>query len=186
MDNTDNNVIMINGTSCAGKSSLSEYLVDNLEECYEHIAWDDYVESIKQDERLSQDQKNDLISLFLKDTSEKLQSGTKLILDIVCVNTQTLQNLIDFYEPFGLLTIYMEAPADILNEREQQRPNRANGQAEAQLLQINDQENHPPYDMNFDSSQQTTECIGQQVISTIKNQASPTIYTAPKHKGFKP
>ncbi len=163
-------VILINGTSCSGKSSTAKFLRHNLDGEYHHIAWDDYVERVKQDSKITDEEKKDLFQLFLKQTCEKLDAGENLILDVVCVPTNTLQTLLDTYAPYNLYTVYIEAPPHILRERELPRQNRTNGQAEEQYNQIHNEENHPPYDIVFDSYDFSTREIGTAIIRDLTSR----------------
>ena len=161
-------LIIINGTSCAGKSSAVLYVRDNLKRDFTHFTWDSFRDRLLADKSVSA--KNlDLVKLFTNEACARLDNGENLILDIVCIPGPTSQRIFDAFNAYTSLMVRMRASIEVLRERELLRPDRRNGQAEEQHLQMYGQEVHPEYDVELNSTVLTIEQIGDVIVNKVSN-----------------
>ncbi len=158
-------LIILNGTSCVGKSSAAVYLRDNTKAEFEHIEWDSFLEKLPADRKPTEEERKDLVGLFTRHACEKLANGHSLILDIVCVPAGTFERLMNDFDAFDPLTVRIQATPATLTERELEREGKGYlGQAQEQHFKMHDTEQHPEYDLELDSTNLSVTDIGQTII----------------------
>ena len=173
-------LIIINGTSCAGKTSAAKYIQQELPNDFSYLSWDEFRENLQFDPSLNDEDKKDLVAAFNRKACEIMDSEKNLILDIVCVPGKTFERLLRAFSAYELLTVRMRASVETLNARERVRENRENGQAEEQHMQMYFDEKHPAYDLEIDSTHNTTAEIGQTIIKKLQSKKlSPAIPDQP-------
>ena len=163
-------LLIINGTSCAGKSSAATYIADNTPYNFAHVSWDSFLDMLPADETISDDQNKDLVQRFLDHTCDRLSHGENLILDVVCIPTDTWQRLQTSYAPYTPFTVLLSSSPTQLRAREEKREDRKNGQAEAQHQALFEQEDHPPYDIHIDTGLCSVTETGQMIISSFQQK----------------
>lgn len=168
MNDKDTQLIMINGTSCSGKTSVAHYLKGELTAEFKYFSWDSFLELLPQDKTATDEDKADLVQLFINKATAELDQGHRLIMDIVCVPAKTYSRLMEAFNEYAALTVRLHAPEDVLERREAARPDRQNGQAKAQHHQMYEVEDHPTYDIEANSADLSTPEIGQMIMRKLQ------------------
>jgi chloramphenicol 3-O phosphotransferase len=168
-------LIILNGTSCSGKSTLAEHLTDKISGGASHFTWDSFLELLPSDKTATDEEKSDLVKLFTKKACERLDNGENLILDIVCVPANTFERLLNEFNAYAPLTIRVRASVPTLRAREALRPDRTNGQAENQNRDMYENENHPPYAIELDSTALSVEQEAQIILKKLNCKSTPSL-----------
>lgn len=133
-------IILLNGVSSAGKSSLSRELVKWLPD-YFHFSVDEYDYIIeKMEDRVNQR----LIPVptehfFHRNIAMFSDKGINLIVDHILHDMDTFQDCISVLERYPVQFVGVHCPADELDKREADRGNRTIGQARRQLAFVHQQ-----------------------------------------------
>ena len=163
-------IIIMNGTSSAGKSSAAIYIRDNIDDSFLHFQWDDFLKALPDNKKATDEDKKKLPALFQKAANEYLSNDQSLILDIVCVPGKTFEELVDTFSEYDPLTVRIRATPDILNEREKERGDRHIGLANEQhriMYEGGEKEKHPEYGLELDSSQLSPEQLARAIIHKL-------------------
>ena len=180
---TPGKIILINGTSSSGKSSIIRAFQDMhpepfleagidkfiwmLPERYlERPLWDDVfglaVEAGSTGHRLVSGMHRAILSLAL--------AGNNVIADHVLMEPKWLGECVDLFYDLPAYFIGIRCPLAILEERERTRSNRTLGQARAQFDRI-----HGPgiYDLELDTSVSSPEDCANIIVERINDPAPP-------------
>lgn len=168
LHNMKNKLIVINGTSCAGKSSVARRLVDRMGKCFVHFTWDSFLERLPSNKLITDEEKKDLFQCFVKEVRTQLDNGQGLILDIVCVPASTFQRLLDSLQDYDPFTVRIRASVDVLKDRESKRKDRRNGQAEEQHIEMYSKQLHPKYDLEVNSTHLDIDGVTQIITNKIR------------------
>lgn len=139
-------IVLICGASCAGKSTLSHALAENLGDSWKVLDRDNFEEN---------DASEDLIDrLLIEEIEKNLEQGFGVVVD-----TQTYQPLLEPLKKHCLFTVYVYTPLRILLDRDSQRqqlrnrPEQRRRYAKAfvldtfvQLITLSEKENTTPID----------------------------------------
>jgi len=101
-------IVLICGASCAGKSTLSHALAENLGDYWRVLDRDDLEENAASEEAIDQ--------LLVEEIEKNLEKGFRVVVD-----TQTYQPLLEPLKQYSLFTIYVYTPLPILLARDSQR-----------------------------------------------------------------
>lgn len=134
-------IIVLNGVSSAGKSTLAKELTKLLPDFFD-FSVDDYDLVIEKME----DRENDrLIPIeteyyYYKNVAMFSDRGVNLILDQILHDPITLQNFYETLKSYPILLVGVHCPAEELKRREELRGDRQIGQAISQLNFVHSQE----------------------------------------------
>lgn len=153
-------IIILNGVSSSGKTTLSKALQNALIEPYIVLSIDNFISMMP--ERLIE---NDLGNTVYKSQSILHQTikllsdmGMNVIVDNVMLSYfRTLNECVDLLHDYPVLLVHVKCPLHELRRREQERGDRNIGQGEEQLDDLRPQD---LYDITVDTFAQTTEdCV---------------------------
>ena len=160
-------IVIINGTSSAGKSSTAEYICKNTEDNFLHFQWDTFLKQLPENTTLTSEETKDLSTAFRKAACEHLSNGQSLILDVVCVPGEVFKELVDTFSLHNPITVRIKASPDTLKEREIERGDRKTGLALSQHNAMYEIEQHPEYDLELDSTSTSVEELGQAIMNQL-------------------
>ncbi len=127
-------IILLNGPSSSGKSTLSKELqsliAEETNEVYEIVSIDDFL-AMTVDEPIYED---DVFEISLKMCEEALAALDRscgVIIDHVITSERIFNQLKATLDRYPILTVRVTCPLEILRQREEQRKNRCLGSAEA-------------------------------------------------------
>ena len=153
-------VIILNGVSSSGKTTLAKALQNAFNEPYIRLSIDDFISMMP-----GKMVENDLGNTVYKSQTILLQTimmlsdaGTNVVVDnIMLTYFQTLKQYVSLLHDYPVLLVRVDCPPHELRRRETERGDRAIGQGESQ---INDLEPQALYDITVNTFINTTaECV---------------------------
>ncbi len=129
------NVILLNGPSSAGKSTLSKELQKRLGESNLEsviISIDDYMVTDPK-ETIYEDDIYEIMPAMCRDLKEAVRAGKIVIMDHAITSERIFDAFLDAAKEANVLTVKVICDVDILRQREKERGDRCPGSAEASL-----------------------------------------------------
>jgi chloramphenicol 3-O phosphotransferase len=200
-------IIILNGTSSAGKTTLARALQEQLADAYLYLGIDTFIEMLPERFEGFGTQANQGIQ-FIKDTTsegepivrvstglvgKRLMSGmydaivalavhgNNLIIDEVIFTSEAFSMYKKLLEPYNVYFIGVHAPLDVVVKREIDRGDRQVGLARWLYDKVHKDK---IYDFEVDTSQATPEECAQQIIEYIKNNPLDSSTSSRLRQGF--
>ena len=153
-------IIILNGVSSSGKTTLAKAIQNTLDELYVRLSIDDFI-SMMPGEMVESELGNAVYTsqtILLQTIKTLSDAGTNVIVDnIMLTYFETLKQYVECLHDYPVLLVKVVCPAHELRRRETERGDRAVGQGERQ---INDLEPQDYYDISIDTFANTTEeCV---------------------------
>src|SRR5262249_28445573 len=146
-------VIFLNGTSSAGKSSLAKALQQLLDEPYLHIASDHFlaagmlpVAKLEEGRLAWSELQAPFHSGINRSIAGFAAAGNNLIVDYY-FHAERLAELVELLAPFDVFSVHVFCSRVELERREAQRPDRTAGAAKSQIG-----EGSYPHDLELDTT----------------------------------
>ena len=152
------NVILLNGPSSAGKSTLSKELQKRLREKNKEsviISIDDYMITDPK-ETIYEDDVFEIMPAMCRDLKEAVRAGKIVIMDHAITSERIFEAFLDAAKDANALTVKVVCDIDVLRQREKERGDRCPGSAEASLKYLWPKEG---YDL----------CIDNGKVSAVEN-----------------
>lgn len=190
------NIIILNGTSSAGKSTLATELQKQLKTPYLHIGIDSFIDMMPSginnfttpnkptigfwcqtteapcgtpvDKIILGEYAQAINSSYRSTVAHLLNEGHNLILDEVFLGG--LENYYKWQKllaPYNTLLVGVVPPLEATEQREKDRGDRRPGTARSQHHIIHD---NIPYDLVIDNEQNSNVKCAEQIIGTLKNK----------------
>lgn len=160
-------VILLNGPSSSGKSTLSRALQSAIREKsnedYEVISIDDFMK-ISTEETIYEDDVFDISGDMCDSALAVLRAGQGVIIDHVITSRRIFQQLRDRLEQYPILLVHVSCPLEVLLQREYARQNRCLGSAEASYTYLYPQEG---YDLTVDTHRMTTAQCAERILDAL-------------------
>ena len=161
-------IILLNGPSSSGKSTLSKALQKALREMkneeYDIVSIDDFLKMSAQDVIYETDV-YEISPQICKAALESMKAGHGAIMDHVITSERIYEQLLDALEGYGLLRVHVTCPLQELKKREMQRKDRCIGSAEASYEYLYPRDG---YDLTVD----TAACRTEEIIRKITGLCS--------------
>jgi len=182
-------VILLNGTSSAGKSTLAKALQTVLSEPYLHVGIDTLVFALPKrylypplwqevfkytwppagsDDGLVIEAAplgHQLIAGLHHTVAALAQTGNNVIVDHVLLEPKWVQECATVLGPLPALFVGVYCPLAVVEQREQDRKDRTLGQARAQFYKVHA---HGVYDLTVDTSAATAEECAAQISAHVQ------------------
>lgn len=180
-------VIYLNGTSSAGKTTLTEALLDALQESYFNFSINLFEQFLSR-KQIQRGVVPDIVCLdlgFIKCIEGLASSGNNLIVDdVIAPAMDLLSGQADFTRDMlrrrvailssvDVFFIKVFCPLDELERREVARGDRMIGLARSQFDLVHQ---YAIYDFEIDTSKDTPETSATRVLNAVKNRADPTAF----------
>jgi chloramphenicol 3-O phosphotransferase len=170
-------ILLLNGTSSAGKSSISKSLQRILDTPYLHVCIDTFEEMIPQRDWAQGEFKRtfcNALSGFHYSIAALASRGSDLIVDHVIVEGSSPANwLVECLEqvaPHRVFFIGVHCPLEELERREKIRGDRNPGLAHWQFSRVH---LHGIYDIEVDTSLASPDECAMQIKTAMENQPHP-------------
>ena len=145
-------VILLNGPSSSGKSTLSRALQTQIRQernqQYGIISIDDFMK-IATDETIYEDDVFEINEDMCWAAAEILKDAPGVIIDHVITSARIFEQLTDLLGNFQIRTVHVSCPLEVLLQREQARGNRCIGSAEASYTYLYPRDG---YDLTVDNA----------------------------------
>ena len=145
-------ILVLNGPSSSGKSTLSKVLraliEDEKNERYAIISIDDFMK-ISTEETIYEDDVFEISGDMCAAALEALQTSPGVIVDHVITSERIFRQLTDALGAHGILFVHVACPLNVLLQREDARKNRCPGSAESSYTYLFPKEG---YDLTVDTS----------------------------------
>ena len=155
----DKQIILLNGPSSSGKSTLSKALQVLIEEKrnkrYAIISIDDFMK-LATDETIYEDDVFEISGDMCVSVLDALKTAPGVIIDHVITSERIFRQLTEMLREYPIRSVHVTCPLKVLLEREYARKNRCPGSAESSYTYLFPKD---AYDLTVDTSMMTpTEC----------------------------
>ncbi|HEY1287506.1 MAG TPA: AAA family ATPase [Burkholderiales bacterium] len=172
-------IILINGASSAGKSTLARALQQRLTEPFLHWSFDHLRESnalpmarIGNGEVDWARMRPAVFDGFHRSLPAFASAGNNLIVDHIIEHEQWLAELVELLAPFDVFFVGVHCPLPELERREQQRGNRRTGEARNDFHAVH---RFTEYDLGIDATQPVEDNVAR-LMSAWQARRRPTAF----------
>lgn len=163
----EKHIILLNGSSSAGKSTLAKALQALIEEKrnerYEIVSIDDFLK-MATDDVIYEDDVYEISGPLCEKIMEVFGTGQGVIIDHVITSERILGQLKEAVNPQRLWTVHVTCPLEIIQKREQERKDRCQGSAEASYTYLYPKEG---YDLTVDTYLMTIAECANRILEGI-------------------
>jgi chloramphenicol 3-O phosphotransferase len=182
MENTEGvTIILLNGTSSAGKTSIAQCLQQILDAPYLHVPVDSFGIMAPGPDKIGepgsrqwQSVFNRLLSGFHHSLAALAATGNNLVVDHILLQgvepENWLSECLDLLAPYTVYFIGVHCPLEELRRREQARGTRGVGLAESQLGKVHQ---HGVYDLEVDTSVLSPEQCAHKIKDLMEQNPHP-------------
>ena len=166
-----NRLVLLNGPSSAGKSSVAEQLRRKMALCGSDsviISIDDYMK-VAEDEEIWEDDVFEIMPDMCRDITPALRQGKWVIVDHVITSPRSYEALLAAAVGFGVTAVLVTCSLEILKNREKERGNRFIGSAEASYQYLYPKEG---YDLQIDSGENSPEASADRILDFLRDVTS--------------
>jgi len=175
-------IILLNGTSSSGKTSIVKALQETLGEPFLDAGLDRFLYMLPK-RYLNRPLWDDVLGLATKagrvghllvsgmhhSIAALARSGNNVVADHVLVEPSWLEECVEIFREFPVLFVGVQCPLDVLEERESQRKDRTLGQAKAQFDLVHA---HGIYDLEVNTALLSPEECALQITNYLNSQKS--------------
>ena len=172
-------IILLNGASSAGKSTLARSLQQKLAEPFLHLSFDHLRESnalpmarIRNGELDWARMRPAVFEGFHRSLPALAEAGNNLIVDHIIEQEQWLADLIRLLAPLDVFFVGVHCPLPELERRERQRGDRRAGEACGDFHAVH---RFTEYDLDVDATQPTEDNVAR-LISAWQARSRPTAF----------
>jgi chloramphenicol 3-O phosphotransferase len=185
-------IIILNGASSSGKTSILEELQNSLSDPYlnagidkfiwmlpkrylDRPLWDDVLGRATQSGKTG----STLISGMHHAIAALARAGNNVLADHVLVEREWVLECADLFSDLPAFLIGINCPLAILEQREKARRDRTLGQARAQYELVHA---HGTYDLELDTSLESINSCAQRIIALTNSGRHPTAFQLLKRR----
>ncbi|MEZ4863869.1 MAG: AAA family ATPase [Caldilineaceae bacterium] len=164
-ENSAGRIIFLNGTACAGKTTIAHALQATLDEPYLHLSADHILGMLPQRYRNVANPENyraiyKAISGMHHCVATLAAAGNNVIVDTVLVNSDNLAECVFLLAHFRVTFVGVFCPLEELERRERERGEQLAGMARSQFQQVH---MHQIYDLEVDTSVASAQAIAAEI-----------------------
>ena len=160
-------VILLNGPSSSGKSTLSKNLQklikEKLNEDYSVISIDDFMK-LATDETIYEDDVFEISGDMCTSALKILKADSGVIIDHVITSERIFNQLTEMLGKYHIGFVHVSCPLEVLLKREFERQNRCIGSAESSYTYLYPKEG---YDLTVDTSVLTSEECAAKIFDAF-------------------
>jgi chloramphenicol 3-O phosphotransferase len=179
-------IVILNGTSSSGKTSIVKALQDLLDEPYLDAGIDKFIWMLPE-RYLDRPLWDEVLGLATQagEVGDRLMSGmhqaiaalsrmgNNVVADHVLVEPRWLQECVALFSDLPAFLVAVRCPLEVLEQRERARKNRTWGQARAQLGLVHA---HGIYDLEVDTSISSAQECALQIKARLQDGNPPTAF----------
>ena len=163
-------IILLNGPSSSGKSSLSEALQKRFllnDKKYAIVSIDDFMK-ISTSETIYEDDVFEISQDMCDATIKLLKTNDGVIVDHVITSERIYKQFLNTVKPYKLLKVHVTCPLKILLQREKERGDRHVGSAKDSYDYLYPKDD---YDLIIDTNLLSKEKCGQKVFDAASSKS---------------
>ena len=162
-------IILFNGPSSSGKSTLAKILQTKIEEKrnekYVIVSIDDFMK-LTTEETIYEDDVFEISGNMCEKVLEALEISCGVIIDHVITSERIFNQLKVMLDQFDILLVHVTCPLDVLKKREKERKNRCLGSSEASYTYLFPKEGYDlTVDTHYKSLDECCELIYNKIIN---------------------
>ncbi|MFI5992088.1 AAA family ATPase [Streptomyces sp. NPDC051362] len=169
-------VILLNGTSSSGKTSIARALLDRLEGTWFHMPVDAF-HALRGGRQIPDSELQAEIDRtakgFHRAVAGMAAGGNNLVVDYPLSRRWRLLDLLDLLVPEDTVLVAVRCPLPELNRREADRGDRPPGLAALQYAQVHA---HGPHDIEVDTSVHTPSECARRIQDFLPHRPRPTAF----------
>ena len=165
-----NKLLLLNGPSSAGKSTIAKELRQKLRLYGADpavISIDDYMK-ISTEEEIWEDDVFDIMPDMCRDIAAALRRGQWVIVDHVITSARIYDALLEATAGFSMITVLVTCRLETLRKREKERGNRFAGSAEASWRYLYPREG---YDLRVDSEASGPAAAAEKIMEVLRRES---------------
>jgi chloramphenicol 3-O phosphotransferase len=169
-------IILINGASSAGKSTLARALWGKLKDPFLYYSFDHFrsaeilpMERIRKQELDWPAMRPAFFEGFHRSLAALASAGNNLLVEHIVETEAWMDRLLDLLAPFDVFFIGVHCPLPELERREAERGDRRKGEARADYAVVHD---HKQYDLEL-SSTEPADRLADLAWSAWRNRRAP-------------
>ena len=167
MNSSHGQLILLNGPSSAGKSTIARELAQKLRQFGTEtviISIDNYMK-LEPGEEIWEDDVFEIMPDMCRDITPALQQGKTVIVDHVITSARIYEALLDAAAGFTVTPVLVTCSVEILRRREKERGDRFPGSAEVSLQYLYPKEG---YDLQIDSGETGPEESAEKIMMIVR------------------
>ena len=162
-------IILLNGPSSSGKSTLSKALQGLIEEKRNEkfviVSIDDFMK-LSTEETIYEDDVFEISGDMCTSASEALKTSPGVIIDHVITSERIFRQLTAMLGQYHIHLVHVTCPLNVLLQREYARKNRCPGSAESSYTYLFPKDG---YDLTVDTSIMTSEECALRIYDVLKD-----------------
>lgn len=165
-DAAGSRLILLNGPSSAGKSTIAGELQRKMRLCGTDpvlLSIDDYMK-IATDEEIWEDDVFEIMPEMCRDITAALRQGKWVIVDHVITSARIFSALLEAAAGFSLIKVLVTCSIGTLRKREKERGNRFAGSAETSLKYLYPKDG---YDLRIDSEKTGPAVSADRILDAV-------------------
>jgi chloramphenicol 3-O phosphotransferase len=167
-------IVILNGASSAGKSSLAKSLQSVMLEPFLHLSIDHeaflFPNHCYDMQQLSDEELTRFWSAFIHSVALYAKFGNRIIFDTVSDSDWVVDECCKAFKACNVYFIGIHCSLEVLRRREIERGDREIGQAERQLLTVH---RYGTYDFTVDTTELTSEQCAIQIKAFMEGNPAP-------------
>ena len=159
-------IILLNGASSSGKTSIATALQKQLKSTYLHVGIDTFIKMFPNDYVAAEDEekRKRILSAMHACITMLASTGHNLIVDHVIDEPDFMNNIISQLSNFKVTFVGVHCPLEILEMREASRSDRQFGLAKSHFQKVHVDK---MYDFEIDTSQSSPKECAHKIIDYI-------------------
>lgn len=159
-------LIILNGVSSSGKSSISKSLQEKVKECYLHFRMDSFWDMVPSHIEANSENFPELKDAMIDSLRAILLKGYNVIADVVCMPEQ-MEVMLRKLDEFAPYVVFVSASLDELMTREVERGDRKLGLAKEQY---EDMYKDSTYDFKIDTTNSMPDDVAEQILESYSKR----------------
>ena len=175
----DGKIILINGASSSGKSTLAQALWEKLEEPFLYYSFDHFraaevlpMDRIREKELDWPAMRPAFFEGYHRSLAAFASAGNNLLVEHIVETEAWMNRLLDLLAPFDVFFIGVHCPLPELERREAKRGDRRDGEARDDYAVVHD---HCLYDLELDSTE-PADRLADLALSAWRNRQAPSAF----------
>ena len=175
-------LLIINGISSAGKSSLAHSFQTQSTHQWMRLSLDDFFDMFPTGSNYTDVPYDRFLDAFYKSVAIWAAEGFDLIVDTVFESQRCLEMAQDLLQPYRIYLVALHCPLEEAERREQRRGNRPIGLAQKQFQQVH---SYCTYDLELNSYQSSLADNVQKLDNYLNNESTPGAFQDGLHRAGK-